>query len=179
MLLKKQISVRNFRLSDLESIKELIKRTIDVCYSGFYFKEVMDYFDMYNWDGNILKVAREGYIVVVEMQGKIIGTGSIMGDVILRVFVDHSHQKQGLGSMIMKELEMRAAANGVEAVQLRALANARKFYESLGYLTVAKGLVEVDSGRQLEYYEMVKSLSVGEGSHSSWPTCIRKGVNGK
>jgi len=179
MLLKKQISVRRFRLSDLESVKELIKGTIDVCYSGFYLKEVLDYFTMYNWDGNILKVAREGYIVVVETQGKIVGTGSVIGNVILRVFVDPGHQKQGLGSMIMKELEMRAAANGVEVLQLRALANARKFYESLGYLTAVKGLVEVDSGRHLEYYEMVKSLVVGEGSHGSWPTCIRKAVNDK
>jgi len=47
---------------------------------------------------------------------------------------------------------------------LRALAAAKKFYESLGYVTVAKGLVEVDNGRHLEYYKMVKSLGVAEGS---------------
>ena len=158
MLSKEQVLVRGFRLADLESVKELINRTIDVCYNGFYFKEVMDYFDIYNWDGNILKVARDGYIVVVEMQGKIVGTGSVIGDVILRVFVDPAYQKQGLGRMIMNNLETHAAANGVKTLQLRALANARKFYESLGYLTVAKGFVKVDNGRCLEYYKMEKGL---------------------
>lgn len=158
MLSKGQILVRGFRLSDLEGVRDLIKRTIYVCYNGFYLKEVVDYFDMYHWDGNILKVVRDGYIAIVEIQGKIVGTGSVIGDVILRVFVDPAYQKQGLGRMIMNELEMRAAANGVKVVQLRALANARKFYESLGYLTVAKGLVEVDNDRYLEYYKMEKNL---------------------
>ncbi len=158
MLSKEQILVREFRTSDLESVKELINRTIDVCYNGFYLREVMDYFGMYNWDGNILKAARDGYIVVVETQGKIVGTGSIIGEVVLRVFVDPGYQRQGLGKMIMNELERQAATNGVKIVQLRALANARRFYESLGYSTVDKGTVEVDNGRWLEYYQMEKKL---------------------
>lgn len=158
MIAKEQISVREFRLADLDSVKELINRTIDVCYNGFYLEEVMNYFDMYNWDGNILKAARDGYIVVVEMQGKIVGTGSVIGDTVLRVFIDPDHQKQGLGRVIMNELEKRAEANGVKILQLRALANARKFYESLGYSTVDRGLVEVDNDRHLEYYQMEKKL---------------------
>lgn len=158
MIAKEQISVREFRLADLDSVKELINRTIDVCYNGFYLEEVMNYFDMYNWDGNILKAARDGYIVVVETQGKIVGTGSVIGDTVLRVFIDPDHQKQGLGRVIMNELEKRAEANGVKILQLRALANARKFYESLGYSTVDRGLVEVDNDRHLEYYQMEKKL---------------------
>lgn len=158
MLSEGQILVRGFRLADLENVKELINRTIDVCYKGYYCNEVMEYFDMYNWDGNILKVARDGYIVVVEKQGKIIGTGSVVGDVISRVFVDPGQQRQGLGKMIMSELERQAATNGVKVARLRALANARKFYESLGYVTVDKGLVKIDNGRCLEYYQMEKGL---------------------
>lgn len=158
MLSKEQILVRGFRLADLENVKELINRTIDVCYKGYYCNEVMEYFDMYNWDGNILKVARDGYIVVVEKQGKIIGTGSVVGDVISRVFVDPGQQRQGLGKMIMSELERQAATNGVKVARPRALANARKFYESLGYVTVDKGLVKIDNGRCLEYYQMEKGL---------------------
>jgi GNAT superfamily N-acetyltransferase len=158
MLSKEQILVRGFRLADLESVKELINKTIDVCYNGYYCNEVMNYFDMYNWDGNILKAARDGYIVVVETQGKIVGTGSIIGEVVLRVFVDPGYQRQGLGKMIMSELERQAATNGVKVARLRALANARKFYESLGYVTVDKGLVKVDNGGCLEYYQMEKGL---------------------
>lgn len=158
MLSKEQIKVRDFELSDLEYVKDLVKRTINICYRDVYCKEIMDFFDMFHWDGNILKTAQDGYIVVAEVQGKIVGTGSLIGGAILRVFVDPSHQKQGLGRMIMNELEMRATANGVKTVQLRALANAKKFYESLGYLTVTEGLVEVDNGTHFEYYQMEKTL---------------------
>lgn len=155
---REQILVREFELSDLESVKNLIKRTIDICYNGYYLREVLDYFEMYNWNGNILKVARDGHIVVAETQGEVVGTGSLINDVILRVFVDPTHHRQGLGRMVVNELERRAAANGVKVVHLRALANAMKFYESLGYLTSAKGLLEVDNGRHLEYYQMYKRL---------------------
>lgn len=158
MLSNKQISVREFRLSDLESVKELINKTINVCYNGFYFKEVMNYFYMYNWYGNILKVAREGYIIVVEADKKIVGTGSVIGNVILRVFVDPKYQKKGLGKMIMKELERYAVTNGVKVAQLRALTNAKEFYESLGYSTGDRSIVEVDNGRYLDYYQMEKKL---------------------
>jgi hypothetical protein len=58
----------------------------------------------------------------------------------------------------MSELERQAATNGVKVARLRALANARKFYESLGYVTVDKGLVKIDNGRCLEYYQMEKGL---------------------
>jgi GNAT superfamily N-acetyltransferase len=126
MASKEQILVREFKLADLDSVKELINRTINVCYNGFYLREVMDYFEMYNWEGNILKAARDGYIVVVETQQRIVVTGSVIGNVILRVFVDPTYQKKGLGGMIMNALESRAAANGVKVLQLRALANAKK-----------------------------------------------------
>lgn len=158
MLSKKQVKVREFELSDLEYVKDLIKRTINICYRDVYCREIMDFFDMFHWDGNILKTAQDGYIVVAEVQGKIVGTGSVIGSAILRVFVDAAYQKQGLGKMIMNELEMRAMANGVGTVQLRALANAKKFYESLGYLTVANSMVEVDNGMHFEYYQMEKTL---------------------
>ncbi len=155
---KEQVLVRRFRSSDLESVRDLIHRTIDVCYNGFYLEEIMDYFDMYNWEGNILKAAQDGYIAVAEMQGKIVGTGSIIGDTILRVFVDPAHQQQGLGRMIMNELERQAAADSVRTVQLRALTNAAKFYESLGYSTIDRGLVEFGNSGYLEYYMMQKRL---------------------
>jgi GNAT superfamily N-acetyltransferase len=184
---KEQVRVREFEPSDLEEVRDLINRTINVCYGDFYLKEILNYFDMFHWGGNILKAARDGYTIVAdfgelsraESHGKIVATGSLAGEVILRVFVDPEHQKQGLGRMIMKELEMRASANGVQAVRLRALANARKFYESLGYRTVAQGAVEVDNGGHLEYYEMVKSLGVGQGDYRSQTIFEGEQVNDK
>lgn len=157
-----QVRVRAFEPPDLEGVSDLINKTIRVSYGDIYLKEIMDYFDMFHWGGNILKAARDGYTVVADRQGKIVATGSLAGEAILKVFVDPAHQKQGLGGMIMKELEKHAAASGVQTVRLRALANAKKFYESLGYRTISQGAVEVDNARHLEYYEMVKSLRVGQ-----------------
>lgn len=176
---REQIQVRRLEASDLEEVGNLIKRTIDACYGDLYCKEIMNYFDMYHWGGNILKAARDGYTVVAETQGRLVATGSLAGEVILRVFVDPAHQKQGLGRVIMRELEAHAIAAGLQAVRLRALTNARKFYESLGYVTATQGIVEVDNGTGLEYYEMVKSLGIRQGNGRD--QMVREGeiVNGE
>jgi len=177
MLPKEQIHLREFEPSDLDQVRDLINRTIRVCYGDVYLKEIMDYFDMFHWGGNILKGARDGYTVVAETRGKIVATGSLAGEAILRVFVDPAHQKQGLGRVVMKELEKHAAARGVQVVRLRALANAKNFYESLGYRTISQRAVEVDNARHLEYYEMVKSLRVGQVNCCTQTTCEGEQTN--
>jgi GNAT superfamily N-acetyltransferase len=158
MLLKEKVRVRRFEIKDLEEVKELIARTIEVCYGDYYLKEVIDFFGMFHWDGNILKTALDGYIAVAEVNGRITATGSLMDDFILRVFVDPKHQKKGLGRMIMVGLERQASARGVKVLRLRSLASSRKFYESLGYKTVERGFEEVDNRKFFEYYRMVKEI---------------------
>jgi len=175
MSTKEKIRVRRFEIKDLEAVKALIERTINVCYGDYYLKEVIDFFGMFHWDGNILKTAQDGFVAVAEVNGKIAATGSLMDDFILRVFVDPRHQKKGLGRMIMDELERQAAARGVKVLQLRSLASSRKFYETLGYKTIEQGFEEVDNGSFLEYHKMVKEIGDGLGKISRAEKICRDG----
>ncbi len=152
------IRIRKFASSDLRAVKKLIRRTINICYSPVYPKEVLKWFLNYHNEENILKDAKEGYTVVLKRNSQIIGTGTIIDSHICRVFVEPKMQKQGLGKLIMQKLETKAISDGVKTVNLHASLPSKKFYDSLGYTTVEKSFREVENSEKLHYYEMKKTL---------------------
>ncbi|MGQ9514475.1 MAG: GNAT family N-acetyltransferase [Thermoproteota archaeon] len=84
----------------------------------------------------ILSDAGDGYTVVLELEGKNIGTGTLLGNEILVVFVHPSYQRKGFGKSIMHVLVERVLINGVNSLALELLSLSKKFYDSLNYTTL-------------------------------------------
>ena len=152
------VSIRKFKTSDLDTARDLIRNTIDVCYSGVYSEEAVRFFEGWHCDENILKDANEGHTIVLEKDGRIIGTGTIIGNEIKGVFVEPAFQKYGFGKLLMQKLEEKAFSAGIRVVKLDASLPSKKFYDSLGYITVEKTFLEVENSKRLDYYKMEKSL---------------------
>ena len=159
MTKRNNISIRRFRRSDLAAVKELIYNTIDTCYSTDYPKEAVKFFKEYHCDKNIIKGAATGWTIVVEENNRIIGTGTVVDDHIMRVFVNPGFQKRGLGKLIMNKLEEKAISTGFRAVKLDASLPSKKFYDSLGYATSEATYLDVENGKKLNYYKMSKVLT--------------------
>jgi GNAT superfamily N-acetyltransferase len=155
---KDDIKIRKLKLSDLNAIRNLIHNIINICYSGVYNAEAIKYFKDYHNNENILKGAKEGYTIILVSNNQIIGTGTITGDYITRVFVNPEFQKQGLGKLLMQKLEEKALSAGIDTVKLDSSLPAKKFYDSLCYETIEKTFVEVENGKKLDYYIMEKRL---------------------
>jgi GNAT superfamily N-acetyltransferase len=153
------VNVREFKKADLADVKSLIHRTIDACYSGIYCAEAVKFFKDWHNDRKILKNAKEGYTIVVEKNNRIIGTGTIVGDEIMRVFVDPAFQKRDFGKLIMHELEQKAVSTGINVVKLDASLPSKKFYELLDYIVLKETFVEVENNKRLDYYKMEKALA--------------------
>ena len=153
-----RVGMREFTPTDLGAVKELIYDTIDVCYSDVYPKEAVQFFKDWHGDENILKGANEGHTVILEKDNQIIGTGTLLGDEILRVFVDPAFQKRGFGKLIMQKLEEKALSAGIDIVKLDASLPSKKFYDSLAYVTLEKTFLEVENNERLDYYKMEKLL---------------------
>jgi len=156
---RRNIGLRRFRQRDLAAVKTLIDNTIDTCYSADYPKEAIQYFKEYHCEENILKGTADGWTAVLEKNNRIIATGTIIDDHIMRVFVDPKFQKRGLGKLIMGKLEEKAISKGAKVVKLDASLPSKKFYDSLGYDTREKTYVEVENGKKLHYYKMNKVLA--------------------
>jgi GNAT superfamily N-acetyltransferase len=74
------------------------------------------------------------------------------------VFVRPDRQGQGIGRLIMAELESAALKANIDRLGLSASLPAKDFYLRLGYEVVSEEDYEVAPGQHLEYYEMAKEL---------------------
>jgi len=154
-----KLSIREFKSDDLPAIKALVNQTIDICYVGVYPREAMQFFKDWHSNDRILADAEEGCTVVLEQDGQVIGTGTVAGNEIKRVFVGPVFQKRGLGRLIMQVLEDHAVSAGIGVVKLDASLPSKKFYDSLGYIMLEETFLEVENNKRLDYYRMEKRLT--------------------
>jgi GNAT superfamily N-acetyltransferase len=150
--------IRESQRADLAAIKALVHKTITTCYPSRYCAEAVRFFIDYHDAEAILRDAREGRTMVLDKASRILGTGSLVGGEIKRVFVDPTFQKQGFGRRIVERLEEAATRQGVKTVKLDASLPSKVFYERLGYVTTQAAFLPVENGRRLDFFKMQKTL---------------------
>jgi len=74
---------------------------------------------------------------------------------IRQTAVEPAHQRQGLASAMMRQLEADLAARGIRRLSLHARTGAIGFYEKLGYQAEGEEFVEVT----MPHRKMVKRLA--------------------
>lgn len=158
MVKREEIRIRAFREDDVESIAQLIHRTMDVCYTRVYPPRAVEFFKAFHSREGILERSREGVILVAEQDGNAIGTGAVIENEICGVFVEPRMQGHGYGRAIMRELETLAIANGINEAALSVSLPSRRFYEGLGYEIVQEAHIDVGEGQQLDFWKAKKPL---------------------
>jgi len=152
------LAIRDVTESDFDEVTRLIHTTIDTCYPAAYCPEAVAHFREHHAPDRIRRRAREGRIVVLELEGRLAGTGSIVDEHVEAVFIDPELQGRGLGKAIMDHLEAIGRDNGFNEFTLEASTPARAFYESLGYAVLEAAAVPVDNGKTLDYFKMVRKV---------------------
>ena len=155
-------NIRQFSVSEVRAVCELIHHTIDVSYSPVYPPRAVQFFKEYHSETKIIERFTKGEIFVAQTDGKLIGTGTIVGVDIFGVFVHPDFQHHGLGKALMKELEEKAITNNINEVALNASLPSKRFYENLGYEIIEERTKDVGEGQQLRYWEAKKTLMKGE-----------------
>jgi phosphoglycolate phosphatase len=157
-LLDKQQNLRPMTKTDIDAVYDLVQTTINISYAQIYPREAIDFFEHHHSVENILKDLERGYIVVAELEGKIIGTGTLVGNSVRRVFVNPLNQGKGIGILVYKELERKAKADGFTQLTLDSSLKSRTFWASQGFVLVQEFAMPVDNGQNLIYFEMAKAL---------------------
>jgi hypothetical protein len=88
-----------------------------------------------------------------------VGTGTLLGTNMRRVFVDRAQQRKGCGRSIMDEQGKRAMEDGVRESNLSSSVVSKRFHDSLGYHTQTSTFVDVGNGQRRDPSVMVKDLS--------------------
>lgn len=152
------IQIRQFRGKDLSYVHRLVLDTIDVSYRPDYTPKVIEFFKEYHPRETIRDDAETGYTIVAADDGQIVGTGTLLGTNIRRVFIDTARQRQGIGSLIVNELEKRATREGIHILDLSSALGARTFWETHGYTVREEHFTPAGNNRVIHYYTMMKTL---------------------
>ena len=158
----RDVQIRKFNEEDLRSVYRLIQHTIDTSYHEAYPREAIEFFEGYHSKEHILNDAATSYTVVAECKFEVLGTGTLLGINIRRVFVSPLYQHKGTGKLIVRELERKASLDKLTTLDLEASLVSRQFWESLGFLVEREDYVPVSNNQKLSYYKMVKTLNVSE-----------------
>jgi ribosomal protein S18 acetylase RimI-like enzyme len=152
------VGLRAFEDADLAGVRDLIHRTIDACYPAEYPPRAVAFFKEFHSLGSIRERARAGCIVVVERGGRVVATGALVHGEVTGVFVDPESQGEGLGAIVMDELEALAARGGRTTLRLSVSLPSRGFYARRGYHVLEERAIDVGEGQSLKYWEAEKSL---------------------
>ena len=152
------IIFRLFQSTDIYALQQLMQTTINTCYASYPPEYRQHWMDDHHSSDHILQEAAEGFTLVIERHGKIIGTGNIMHDWIQSILIHPEYQRQGYATELIHRLEEQARQKGVNRVQLTALPPAKSFFEHLGYHTISEHHFKAEHLRQFTYYRMEKQI---------------------
>jgi len=134
----------------------LVGRTLDLAYEGLYEGGARQFFHDYHTAEHITDDAATGSVVVAEIGGAIVGTGTLKADgEVCRVYIEPGFQRRGVGRRIVTALLAHAAAAGHRQLRLCASPVSRDFWEALGCRLEKECRLDFEDGNQLPYYDMV------------------------
>jgi len=113
---------------------------------------------------NLLQHYEENeYVLLMEVDGNIVGTGSLLVNEIGRMFILPLYQGLGYGTSLLNELEKYAFENGYTSVTLDASLPAYGLYEKRGYIPIEYNKITTPEGQVLCYNKMKKTNSSSSG----------------
>lgn len=154
----KDTKIRQATANDLQQLLKLVHHTIDISYRNTYPVEAITAFKDYHSRESLIHDISTGYVIVAKQNNEIIGTGTLLGTNIRRVFINPELQKHGLGKKIALELEKKARSQRLTMVDLSASIGSRDFWGNLGFELQNEAFIPVANGKKLVYFEMTKRL---------------------
>lgn len=152
------MSLRQAVLSDLNIIKHIVTVTILEVYPHYYPKGAVDFFRKHHSEANIIHdIEQEQVFLCQDAKGTAVGTVTITGSEICRLFVLPEYQGNGYGTEMLDYAEKMIAGRASEIV-LAASLPAKKLYLRRGYEAVSYHVIATDDHDFLCYDVMKKRV---------------------
>jgi N-acetylglutamate synthase-like GNAT family acetyltransferase len=131
-----ECTIRPARKDDADEISGVILRSLRETNAKDYTSEIIE-----RIEGSFSSLAVRGLIgkrtVFVATTGsRIVGTASLDGSVVRTVFVAPDAQSQGVGKLLMAEIEQTARERNIAMLVVPSSVTAETFYSRLGFKTV-------------------------------------------
>lgn len=141
---------------DADIVYEITQTTIRTVYPGYYPAGAVEFFSAHHSQDRIVSDIENGFVYLLLVDGSPVGTVTISGNHINRLFVLPDHQRQGLGKALMDFAEEKIFEN-CDSIELDASLPAKKIYLKRGYVDEEYHIIEADGGDHLCYDVMRKT----------------------
>lgn len=130
----------------IDDIYDITQRVIKESYSHYYPASVVDFIASFHHKERIKEDMKKGHILLLKShQGNFAATGTAREEEISRVFVLPEHQGQGMGTLLMNELE-KIVFEQHDKIQLDASLSAKKMYAKRGYVEIGYEVQPIGNG---------------------------------
>lgn len=149
--------IRIAQVKDLECILLITRDTISEIYSHYYAKGVVDFFLKHHSRENILSDINNQIVWVLEEDESVVGTVTVKGNAVYRLFVLPKYQSNGYGSKLMDFAESKIAEK-FSNIHIDSSLPAKEMYLKRGYKEKNTCKIQSENGDVLVYDEMEKLL---------------------
>lgn len=159
--IKSHIIVREYQLGDEQQIAKLFYETVHHINRQDYSKEQLNAWapaniDVQKWQEKFSNSF--AYVAIDKNSNKIVGFADLKKDGLLdHGYVDKDHQRQGIGSMLLKIRENKARQLGLKKVFANISVTAKQFFIYHGYSVGEANVVSL-RGMNFVNYPAVKEL---------------------
>ena len=129
----KQIEIRKATDADVVPLSGLIRHTIRVSNSKDYDQQSIDMLCSIFEPEQVAKRIENEHILLCFSGVNLIGTAGLRRDYLRSLFIEPTYQRQGLGKVLVANIEEIARQNAVPEILVESSVTARQFYETLGY----------------------------------------------
>lgn len=136
---------RKAQLDDLGSVFSITQAVIRDIYPYFYPTAAVQWFAAQHDCERILADISAGRVRLFEAYGKPVGTITIDGNRLLRVFVAPDQQRKGYGDRLIRFAE-KEVAQAHEKVVLDSSLPAGRFFQAHGYRTRSHEVYDIEDG---------------------------------
>ena len=145
-------------LNEFSYVKKITQDTIKAVYPKYYPTGAVEFFLKHHKDENIINDIKQGKVYILQHDnGEYIGTITVDGNEIKRLFVLPEYQHKGFGRELMDQAEIVIAQDYNEIV-LDASFPAKNIYRKRGYVETDYCTIIAENGDYLCYDVMEKHL---------------------
>lgn len=146
----------------LELIKEITYKTISEIYPHYYPKGVVEFFLAHHCEENIKRDIDSGIVYLIMGEENCMGTVTLRGNEICRLFVLPEWQHQGIGRMLMDFAE-EVIGERYPEILIDSSLPAKHVYLKRGYVATETHKIVAENGDVLVYDVMEKKCSYDGG----------------
>ena len=142
---------------DFEYVKRITQTTIKAVYPKYYPSGAVQFFCDHHSDEKILEDIKANRVYLIENEENEVGTVTICGNEINRLFVLTKYQHMGYGRALMDFAE-KMISKETDTSVLDASLPAKKIYLLRGYKETAYNIIKTDNGDYLCFDVMERHI---------------------